>query len=89
MQYIDTLLANFPQKPLTVVTGCRKVPFFQGLFLDVYIQSVNPKKNPRLPHTTGPKPYQLKTPTQKTQFQTKNLNPQTTIKAKMRKKCKE
>ena len=38
---------------------------FPGLFCYVYIEP-QPKK-PRRPHTTGPKPHQLKTPTPKTQ----------------------
>ena len=37
--------------------------FFPGLFFYVYIESPNPLK-PRKPHTTIPKPYQLKTPIQ-------------------------
>ena len=42
------------------------------LFFYVYIESPNPRK-PRRPNNTGPKPHQLKTPTQK---------PQTTINEK-------
>ena len=40
--------------------------FFPGLFFYVYLDSPNPNHS-RKPHTTGPKPYQLKTPTPKSQ----------------------
>ena len=50
--------------------------FFPGLFFYVYIESPNQKK-PRRPHTTGPKPHQLKIPTPTTQ--NKTPKPQTTI----------
>ena len=57
----------------------RNAKFFSlGLFLYVYTKSPNPK-HPRSPHTTGPKPHQLKTPTTETQFKTQNPNPKTTI----------
>ena len=46
-------------------------------------------KNPRRPHTTGPKPYQLKTPTPKTQSKTPTPQPQTTINEQNKKKIKK
>ena len=42
------------------------------------MESPNPKK-PRMPHTTSPKPHQLKTTTPKTQYKTSTPKPQTTI----------
>ena len=50
--------------------------FFPGLFFNVYIEIPNPKK-PRRPHTTGPKPQQLKAPTPKTQNKTPTPKPPT------------
>ena len=55
--------------------------FFPWLLFDVHIKSPNPK-NPKCPHTTGPKPHQLKKSTPKAQIQDlnpKTPNPQTTI----------
>ena len=43
--------------------------FFPGLSFYVYIESPNPKE-PRIPHTTGPKANQLKTPTPRNQSKT-------------------
>ena len=49
--------------------------FFPGLFFYVYIESPNPKK-PRRPHTTGTKPYQLKSLPPKNQSETQTPKPQ-------------
>ena len=63
--------------------------FTPDLFLQIYIKSPNPK-NPRWPHTTGPKPHQLKTTTPKIQHETstpnQNLKPHTTINGQKREK---
>ena len=65
-----------------------KVPYstyewwsFPGLFLNVYIESPN-HKNPRWPHTTRPKPHELKAPTPKPR------TPNHYKRAKMRKNVK-
>ena len=60
-------------------------PFFPGLFFYVYIKNPNPKSS-RRPHTTGPKPNQLKTPTPKTQSKTLSPQRQTTINEQNKKK---
>ena len=44
---------------------CKVVPPGLFFYVYIYIMSPNPKK-PRRPHTTSPKPHQLKTPTPKT-----------------------
>ena len=46
--------------------------FFQGLFIYGYIKSPNPEKR-RRPHTTGPKPHQLKTPDRKSVVEGKSV----------------
>ena len=61
--------------------------FFPGLFLHVHIESTNPNK-PRRPHTTGPRPHQLKTPTQKTQSKTPTPKTPTPKPPKLRKSQK-
>ena len=45
--------------------------WFPGLFVYVYLNSLNPKK-PRMPHATGPTAYQLKTQTPRTRFNIAN-----------------
>mgnify|MGYP001794685884 CR=1 FL=1 len=57
-------LIGWIEKPLSRSYHCKAS--FPGLFFYIYIESPNLKK-PRRPHTTGPKPHQLKTPTPKTQ----------------------
>ena len=59
--------------------------FFPVLFFHVYVESPDPKK-PRRPHTTVPKPHQLKRPTLKTQLKTPKPQPQTTISEQKREK---
>ena len=61
--------------------------FFPKLFFYVYIESPNPKE-PGRPHTTGPKPNQLNTPTPKTQSKTPYIKPEA-LNHKMRKKKKK
>ena len=70
MQYIDILLCNLPTETFDC---CNRLPlsfFFRRVILWCLYTERQPKKNPRWPHTTGPKPHQLKTPAPKTLFKT-------------------
>ena len=74
-----------------ITVAALSAPFFPRVILLCLHRQSQPKK-PRWPHTTGPKPHQLKTPTPKTQIrpQPQNPEPQTTInEQKMRKNHRE
>ena len=61
-----------------LITWLKGTIFFPRVILLCLYREPQPKKL-RRPHTTGPKPHQLKTPTPKTQYKTPTPKPQTTI----------
>ena len=64
---------SYNQSP---VLRCARTIFFPRVILLCLYREPKPKK-PRRPHTTGPKPHQLKAPTPKTQNKTPTPKPQT------------
>ena len=59
--------------PLLELRWVRHAKFFPRVILLCLYREPQPE-NPRWPHTTGPKPHKLKTPTPKTLFKTQTPN---------------
>ena len=67
---------RLPTQIVVSAYGFVKQSFFPRFILRYLFREPQPQKKPRRPHTTGPTPHQLKTPTPKTRSKTTNLTPQ-------------